>query len=416
MWPLLLSSFALAGPDLRALLDAVADSAEARQQQAALAGSRADALAAGLRLAPTISASGGYTRNQYAVEVDIPTDTPGEFETAVITPIDQLDLTLQASVPLVDVGAWMRVGAARARVDAADATLDEVTLGVQREVVAAWYRAAAAEALHIAAAAAAEAARLDLSAAEARVAAGTGLAVDVARARASLARAEQQEAEATQARRDALRTLRSRTGLEVDDAPPLSAVTEAELPIEAWLASLDGLPSVTAARARADAARREAAAAWTALTPSVSATVGERITNAAGFGPSAAWSVGVQARWTLGAADGAAAWSRAAAVEQASAAAEQARRDAEDRVRAAWDRADALRARVLAAEAEARAQAEIVAELRARQTAGTATLGDVLDAAREQSAADAARIQATADLAAAQADLRLLAGRGEEVR
>ena len=58
---------------------------------------------------------------------------------------------------------------------------------------------------------------------------------------------------------------------------------------------------------------------------------------------------------------------------------------------------------------------DAVAEARARQAAGTATLTEVLDAERDRMSAVASELQAWGDLAAARADLRLVAGRQEEL-
>lgn len=79
-------------------LAATRDALEAQEQRSEPAAARSRSASAALALAPSVSATAGYTRNQYAVVVELPngTDTPDE---AVITPIDQLDLRIEASLP-----------------------------------------------------------------------------------------------------------------------------------------------------------------------------------------------------------------------------------------------------------------------------------------------------------------------------
>ena len=70
-----------------------------------------------LKLAPVATVSATYTRNQYESIVTIPSG-PTTFRTATITPQDQGDLVLSATVPLVDVGAWERIGVANRSLEA----------------------------------------------------------------------------------------------------------------------------------------------------------------------------------------------------------------------------------------------------------------------------------------------------------
>ncbi len=416
-WLLLLVSTtsAWAGPDLKALLAAADRQVDIRQQSATADEARADAAAAGLALAPSVSATGGYTRNQYEVILQIPDGQGGYTVDAAITPKDQLEFNVTASVPLIDVGAWMRTSAALARAKAADATTDDTRTRVYRDVVSAYFQHAAAASLLDAAISTRDAAASDRERALARQTVGLATALDAARAEAAFRRAESQVADARQSVRAAVRSLRSRTGLDVDDPPALPDSTVDESPLDGWLAEVPSLPSVAAAEARAKAARADLAAKGAAFAPSVSAQAGERLTNAAAFGEPAAWSVGVQARWTLAPADGASAAARADAVRAADAAVEAARRDAADAITAAWDRVEALNARVKASVAEDTASAHALDEARAQFEAGTATLATVLDVSRDALTAKATRIQAQGDLAAARADLRLLAGRLDEV-
>jgi len=415
---LLWSTGAEAAPDLKTLLDAAAKGVDVAVQLRAEEEARINQTGAGLRLAPSVAVTGGYTRNQYEVTVDIPNGSdPTNVRTATITPKDQLDLKVTATIPLIDVGAWMRIGAAKAQSQVAMASTDDTSLTVAREVVSGWYQLLSADALRDAAASAKAAAASDLQLATARKDAGRATALDVARAESAVARADQQVADADRAVRDASRTLTRRTGLAVssDDLPALSHDDQAEPDLDSWLRSIDKVPSVQASDARVEAARAEARAAGAVFAPTVSGQVGERVTNAAGFGPSAAWSAGVNLTWNLAPGSGADASAKVAAVRTAEARATVARQDAESAVTAAFDRVTALRARTAAARAEAAASTAAVAEARARQAAGTATLTEVLDAERDRMSAVASELQAWGDLAAARADLRLVAGRQEEL-
>lgn len=409
------ASTAWAGPDLPALLAAAEQQVDLREQAALASQADHEATAAGLALAPTVSATGAYTRNQYDVTVRIPDGQGGYQVDATITPLDQLELNVTATVPLVDVGAWMRTAAARARATAATATFDDVRTTVYRAVVSAWYQHASAAALRDAAVSSRDAAAADRERTLARQSAGLATALDAARAEAAFRRAESQVADADQSVRSAARDLRARTGLDVDEPALLPEATTPEAPLDTWLSRVDLLPSVVAATARAKAARAELGAQGAAFAPSLSAQAGERLTNAAAFGPPAAWAVSLQAKWTLAPADGANTAARADAVRAADAAAEAARRDAADAITAAWDRVEALAVRTRAALAEDAASAAALTEARAQLDAGTATLSTVLDVSRDALTARATRIQAHGDLAAARADLRLLSGRSAEV-
>lgn len=416
-WLFLLAptSAAWAGPDLKTLLAAADRQVDLRQQIATSAQAEHEAQAAGLALAPTVSATGAYTRNQYEVKLQIPDGQGGYTVDAAITPLDQLELNVTASVPLIDVGAWMRTSAAMARAKAADATTDDARTRIYREVVSAYYQHASAAALLVAAFSARDAAAADRARVLDRQTVGLATSLDAARAEAAFRRAESQVADAQQSVRAAVRTLRSRTGLDVDDPPTLPDSTVEEATLDEWLAAVPGLPSVVAAAARAKAARADLAAQGAAFAPSVSAQAGERVTNAAGFGEPAAWAVGLQARWTLSPANGASAAARADAVRAADAASDAARRDAADAITAAWDRVEALNARAKATVAEDLANSHALEDARAQFEVGTATLATVLDVSRDALASKASRIQAQGDLAAARADLRLLSGHVDEV-
>jgi outer membrane protein TolC len=73
----------------------------------------AEATQASRKLLPTLTATAGYTRNQYEASVTTPLGN-GETRTATITPQNQLDALVTVSVPVVDVAAWRRADASEA--------------------------------------------------------------------------------------------------------------------------------------------------------------------------------------------------------------------------------------------------------------------------------------------------------------
>ena len=95
------------------------------------------------KLAPAVSATSSYTRNQYQVEVNIPVFAggmpTGMSSTAVITPQDQVDAVFSLSVPLIDAGAWQRIGAARSTAQAAKERAGATGLEVQKNVARTYF-------------------------------------------------------------------------------------------------------------------------------------------------------------------------------------------------------------------------------------------------------------------------------------
>jgi outer membrane protein len=407
-----LAATAARADDLAALL------ADARAANLDLAEQRAVADEAALAtrveraaLLPRLSVSGGYTLNQHESVVRLP-ELDGAVTEITIVPHHQLDVTFALSLPVVDVAAWRRVDASRAATVARRAALAARAVEVERAVVVAWYQWVAGAALVEAARVAEATARDTVAVVEGRVTAGSASAADVARARADVATAAGDVAVAELAVATARQDLITLTGrAPAGEAPALPGAGDAEAPLAGWLAGVEALPEVVAARAERDAASAAAAVADAGWWPTVSVVASERISNAAGFGEAATFSVGVTASWQLDArvpreAARARAQARVGAVRQARAA-----RDARDRITDAWNAVDARRATVDAAVARldaARAALEVV---RTRVASGLAAPVDLTVAQRDAFAAEVAALQARADLAAARALLRLAAGR-----
>lgn len=390
---------------LEDFLARVSSSAEVREAEAVVAqraGERTQSLGA---LIPSLSARAGYTRN----EVEVAVTLPGGGR-AVITQQDQLDASLTLDVPLLDLGAWSRLGASRAALTAAEARRAASVDDVRRSVTRAWFTWVGASALRDASARAVEAAQRSVERARRRAEAGRGTTLDQQRAEADLARAEQDLADAALSADAAARTLRSTTGLDATAPPPLPEDSlREEPPLAAWERHAGDTPAVRAAESEARGSDATRAAAWMRLVPSLNASATQRWTNAAGFGPEAVWSAGVSLSWRLDLATVGAAQSAAAAELAAHTRAERARRDARDAVFTAWSqvhtgirRARAARSREVAAVAAAES-----ARRRLDEGAGTAL--DVLLAERDAASAQAARVQSDADLGYARALLRLAA-------
>ena len=263
-----------------------------REARATLAQREGEAMQSWGRLLPSFSVAGDYTRNQQAVTFELPDGTMGETRTITISARDQFDLTLSASVPLIDAQTWLRTAAQVASSDAARQRLSATALETERQVVRAYYVLVAAEAF-------VHSTRVALSAQEATAALTTerkeaGLAgeLDTRRAAAEVAVARQNVSDALYSLAAARRTLRTLTGVTPNDQPHAAndaiAGTESRAP-----------PSTVAAKLDVTAAKRNQAAAWLALAPTLSVKANERLTNAPGFSPNPFWSVIISARFTL---------------------------------------------------------------------------------------------------------------------
>lgn len=397
---------AQAQQSLDVFLDGAATHAfDVREAELTRAQARAQVDEARARWLPSATASGGYTRNEVAVEVTIPISAT-EQRVATITPIDQLDLTLQLNVPIIDVASWLTYASAERSADAASFREESTRVDVQLAVVTAYHQVVATRALRDAAVRSREAAGASLERARVRLDAQLASDLEVARAESELARADQQIADAELQVSLAERTLVVLTGvrptaerveLESDLHPPGS--------LTGFVSGVDTLSVVRASDAEVSAAGAARDAAWAAFVPVVSGFARERITNAAGFGPNAVWALGLQATFTLDFLRPAQVETRDRAAALASLRAERARADAETRIEDAWHRVQSNIARVRAA------QSQVAAAERARQVAVTryeANLGTQLDvfiADRDGFTAEASLIQAQADLAVARASL-----------
>lgn len=397
---------------LTAVLAAARDHAiDVREAEALREEARAAVDEGRARLLPSFTATGAYQRNEYEVIVTIPTGA--DPVNAVITPYDQLSATLTVSVPIVDLSAWETFFASERSADAASARAESAVFDASLATATAYYQLVAAHAVLTSAERARATAEDNLAYVTSRLSSGLGSELDQARAAADLARAGQTVAEADLQVVLAARNLEVLTGVE-PSGEELTLVRgsslEGEGELDDWLAHLSRLPSVRAASLDREAAERSRDAAWMALLPTVSGAASERLTNAAGFGPEAQWSLSVTATFTLDFGRSATIGAREDAVAVASVREERALTDAETRVREAFHRVRSLLARVEAARAGTAASERGVTVAHARYEAGTGTALDVSNAERDRFAAEVSEIQAEADLLLQRALLRIRTG------
>ncbi len=354
------------------------------------------------RWLPSLSATAGYTRNEVDVVVTIPTGATTSTQ-ATITPLDQADLTLQAQVPIVDVGAWLGSASAEASADASEHRLGAARVEADLAVVTAYHQVVATRALRDAAGRARDAALANLERARARRQAELASDLEVARAEAETARTEQQIADAELQVALAERSLEVLTGIRPGPErvnPPEDDLREVA---SATAPDLERIAEVRAGDLDVRAARLARDAGWAALAPVVSGFARERITNASGFGPSALWAVGLSATFTLDFLRPAQIGTRERQLELAELRRERSVELAHTRVVEAGARVRGGIARVRAARAQegAARRARDVAISRLEATLGSQL--DVLVAERDLYAAEGARIQAEGDLAVARA-------------
>ena len=405
------SSRAQASPSLRALLEAGHHHAlSADEQSHVVAEQQAAREVAAGALWPSLTASAAYTRNQHEVTVAIPrgTDTPLN---ATITPLDQLDASLQLNVPLLDLSSRRQVTAAEADLSASRASLKSTMVEVDRGVVRAYYQWLGGQALVRTAQASQAAAVSTVAQTQQRATAGLSVELDLARARTQLLRTSKAIADARLIVAGAVRQLATLTGVRMDDdAPSLPESIDGEPPVEHFLGDATSAPEVDVANANRAAAQARAAANSDGYIPVISAFARERLSNATGFGDAFNWAAGVQLSWTLDRRT-------MGRVEQARAAEStnivrvaRAEQDARDRIVDAWDQVEALRAAAAAARAQAESAQLATQIAQTRNSAGTATTQQVTDALADQLDSEVQLVRARADLAAARALLRLAAG------
>lgn len=363
------------------------------------------------RLLPVIDARLVYTRNQYEGRLRIP-DGAGGFNERVVSAQDQTDAFLELSLPLIDLGKWAQIAAAKDGEAAAQARAEATALEVQKQIARVYYQVLAAEALSAAASNNVKSAEENQRYVEQRAAAGFANEVDVKRASAEVERNRQALADAHYLVETSRRLLSTTSGMNGSPgAPPLEVDLAEPQPLERWLApEAPAHPTVAAARAEADAADARTTAATALLLPTISAQAMERFTNAAGFVESPYYTLSATARWhlDLGAIPGRSSVARDA--EAAWVKAERAERAVQDAIFSDWHQVEAQRQKSKAARAELEASRLAAGLIKQRFEAGTAHWLDVILAERDLFSAEVTRVRSDADLAFARVSLALSAG------
>ena len=384
------------------------------REQAALAAQRAsEASQAWWKLAPVVTASASYTNNQYPAIATIPVGNPtlGQTESVTIMAQNQADATFSATLPIVDIGAWERIGAARRTATAATAQANATELDVQRAVAQAYFQVVAEEAVLRSANDRRDTSRANFEFVRTRNSEGVALLLDLKRAAAELESARQDVTEAEYQLQIARRSLATLAGLEPSPGGiDLPDDTTPEPPPESLAASVSSLPSVRAAAETARAAERTVRATRAAYYPTLTASATERVTNAPGFGQSPYYQIVGTAKWQF---DGSTVPQTAAAQRAADVAhvrEERARREAEDAIFNDYQAVVRQLEKAHSALAQ-RESSDLAAKIaHQRYEAGTATYLDVLTAERDDFAARVSLIQASANLAYARVALHLAGG------
>lgn len=308
----------------------------------------AEATQARWRLLPIVGATAGYTFNQY--EAGVPVQIGSSRQTLTITPQHQVDATVSLTLPLVDVGNWLRIGAADASLQGAHLRAESTMLAVERRVTQAYYQLVAAEAVVLSAGRALEVAQANQEQLSRRLEAGLSSPLERDRAAAEVARDRQVVAGAELQRALAAHTLESLTGLPAQGrAAPLAPSLEVPAPLETWRAGLSSHPSVRAAQSEQLAAERAETVGRMALLPTLNATAQERLTNATGFaGQNAYFAAGVSLSWRMDLSAVPAVRALAASAGAARVRADRAAQNAEDDLFEAWQR---VRSALVCAEA-----------------------------------------------------------------
>jgi len=384
-----------------------------REARATVAQRRGETTAAWLKLAPVLTLTGSYTNNQYAAVATFPNGTGGTTSATIIAQ-NQGDFIVNATVPIIDIGSWERIGAAKLTLESERSHVASTELDVEKAVTRDWYQVVAEEAVLAAALRSLDTAQKNLTFVTNRKGLGVSSDLDYRRALAEVERNKQDVADAEYQVGVARIALATASGHGVGSGGvSLATNLSPEAPLAWWLATnLDALPSVRAQIDDARSLEKQASATRAALLPTVSGSAQEHVTNASGFGQSPYYTVGVAFTWRF---DASVIPSTSAAYDVAAAAhvrADRARQQARDDIQTAWlDVArDIEKTRAATAQLDASNLAVSVAHQ--QYGAGTATFLDVTTAERDAFSAEVSLIQANTELAYARAVLRIVSGRG----
>lgn len=348
--------------------------------------------------------------NDLAAQSALPT-TP---QNIVIQPLDQLDLNITGTVPLVVPYAYEGLKAAKKGASAAEATYRVNEAAVLYGAAQAFFAAAGTDELVGARRHAVEVAKKTLDNARARLQAGVVNRVEVTRAELALVRAEQQHREALDAQAQAYRSLATVLNLhERFRVAPQPTVTDAGDPGELAKNALSLRPEWAANERTIEAAKATANAAAWRWAPTLAGFGLFRAFNYRGFfGDNYAWSVGLQLDWLIydgGIRDAQRklAWAQR---REAEARLDLLRDTITDEIYNARRAVDTKRRALETAERSVKLARETLDLVRVQHDAGTATQLDLLQAQDALVGSEVALAQARFDLALSDLSLRRTAG------
>jgi outer membrane protein TolC len=376
-------------------------------ERAKLAQAQTNVEQAWTALFPTLAGQAKYTHNYKQVAF------PLGGQSLLLQPSEQLDLGVNATVPLLVPAAYPALDAVKKGVAASEAGFEvsetEVLVGVARAYLA----AAVGDEVLVARRSSVDVARATLGFAQTRLAAGTVTKVDVDRAELAVVSSEQLEREAHYGREQAYRALGTLIGIDgpfqIQPQIPTSATPDAH-DVDMALRLRPEFHVLAATAASADAQSRARAWQW---SPSVSAFGNARKFNYDNFARDRySWAAGAQLDWLIYDGGGRDALRHLASAQAREA---QARMDAlRDTIRddlANGESQLATKKRgVDAAERSAALAREALELVRVQYEAGTGTQLDLLQAQDAVVAAHLGLAQAHFDVAAADLAFRHAAG------
>lgn len=364
-------------------------------------------------LLPALTATGGWTHNQYAAQFN----NPLTMTTLTIQPQDQFDAVLRVDLPLIDSARWLRTAASSAASTAAEQRQAFTKDQVKRTVAATYYSYAASLALRQSSQRAVTVAEAQLRLQEIRERAGAATELELVRARAEVQRNRQTAADIQRLVAVTRRTLTTQTGMDPGEAAALPEGKLTDVPtLNELEGRVEGLPAIKAAEADLLASGRLLTAARLQALPVIGAQFTERFTNATGFiGRSDSYNLGVNLTWRLDVPTFQGMSAQSAAEATASLNLERTRLQARDQINSDWQTLQAAMTKLQAAQGQVDAARRAQQVANTRYEAGAATQLDLISADRDLFSAEAGHIQARTELASARVAVAISAGLPIEV-
>ena len=333
----------------------------------------------------------------------------------VIQKGEQLDVALNATVPLIVPYAYGSLRAARQNQRSGEANFEATQANVLLSVARAYYAAAGTDELVIARGNAVAVATETYDNAKVHVDAGLVNRVEMTRAEVAMVRAKQNQAEAINTRGVAYRSLSTLLGTHEDwkVMPPEPARSDAASVDQLTARARERRPEFAGYRHAIEAAGANASSYGWRWAPTLSAFGNVRAFNYAGFaGDKYAWAVGGQLDWVLydGGARDAQRHLYDAQQRENEARLELLHDTVGDEVAEAYGTLETKRGAVDAAVRSVALSRETLRLIRAQYEAGTSQQLDVLQAQDSLVAAEVAVAQARFDMALADLQLQHAVG------